>query len=349
MLSGGKTDYVPAHWTSHLEGVTNVLASLNADAKVVFAEGCDIACSSSAMFQAATAAAAQADATLAFVGIDHTIEHEGGDRTTIGLVGQQEELLRALSQAAKGPLIVVFVHGGPLSSSWAKENADVVLDAIDGGEAAGTALAQVLFGQVSPSGLLPYTILPESYAQENDFLNMSMRAAPGRTYRFYTGQPLWPFGFGLTYSTFSYAWARQPPQGLEIVEGAVARFALSVTNTGVVSSGLPVQAYLQEITPRSQLHAFDSAALADVAPAKTLVGLQKIRLAPGEQMEVIFEFAAVPASHSEWCSFCTVSAGGYRLVAPGQYRLHFGGHGGADAAPLAAELELHGDARPLPL
>ena len=315
---------------------------------MLYAEGCNISCTTTT-FDNATDAAKEADVTLAFVGIDHTIEHEGGDRTSIGLVGHQQDLLQALRKAARGPLIVVLVHGGPLSSSWAKDNADAVVDAIDGGEAAGTALAQMLFGVVSPSGMLPYTLLPESYAQENDFLNMSMRAPPGRTYRFYTGQPLWPFGFGMSYATFAYSWAQSAPGALSIAQGNAARFVIAVENTGAVASALPVQVYLEEVTPRTELHAFDRAAARDVAPLRTLVALEKIRLAPGERATLAFAFSALPASHSEWCTFCTVSASGRRVVAPGQYRLHFGGHGGAGPAPLSADLALGGELQDVPL
>jgi beta-glucosidase len=145
-------------------------------------------------------------------------EHEGADRTTLGLPAGQLELLQQVKAAAKGPVVVVLVHGGPLSSDWAHAHADAVLDAIDGGQSAGTALASVLFGETNPSGtsvsvrsgtcqtlrssswfgvgtgMLPYTLFPEAYASQNDFTNMSMRASPGRTYRFFQGEPLWPFG-----------------------------------------------------------------------------------------------------------------------------------------------------------
>lgn len=309
-------------------------------------------CANTAGFADAVAAAAAADITLAFVGIDSTIEHEGADRTTIGLVGQQEALLAALGKHSHGPLVVVLVHGGPLSSSWAKANADAVVDAVDGGEAAGTALADVLFGQISPSGMLPYSIFPESYAQENDFLNMSMRAAPGRTYRFYTGTPLWPFGFGLHYSTFAYSWATAPPTVLTIAANAsdsAPVFCVRITNTGSRSSAVPVQVYLQEVTPRAVLHGFDAAAAMDTAPHKTLVALEKVALQPGESSTVTVTLPTVPLSHASWCSFCTVSASGRRVVAPGKYRVHVGGHGGAEDGPLIAEIVLEGALTDVPL
>ena len=106
--------------------------------------------------------------------------------------------------AAVGPrrLIVVLVNGGSLSPDWVKANCPTVVEALEGGQSGGTALAEILAGDISPSGVLPYTMYPTEFLSQAPHQDMSMRSGVGRTYRFYTGEPLWPFGHSLSYTTW---------------------------------------------------------------------------------------------------------------------------------------------------
>ena len=95
-------------------------------------------------------------------------------------------------------VVAVLVNGGSLSPDWLKAHVPTVVEAMEGGQSGGTALAEVLVGDVAPSGVLPYTMYPDSYLQQAPHQDMSMRAGVGRSYRFYRDQPLWPFGFSLS-------------------------------------------------------------------------------------------------------------------------------------------------------
>src|SRR5258708_26624609 len=157
----------------------------------------------------AIAAARQADAVVAVVGINSQLEGEemkvelpgfkGGDRTSLDLPKEEEDLLEALSATGK-PLVVVLLNGSALSVNWAKEHANAILDAWYSGEEGGTAIAQTLAGVNNPAGPLPVTIY-RSVEQLPAFEDYSMK---NRTYPSVEGQPLFPFGHGLSYSKFPY-------------------------------------------------------------------------------------------------------------------------------------------------
>ena len=158
----------------------------------------------------AVAAAQQADVVVAVVGITSQLEGEemkvnlpgfkGGDRTSLDLPKQEEDLLEALKKTNK-PLVVVLMNGSALSVNWANEHADAILDAWYSGEEGGTAIAQTLTGANNPAGRLPVTFY-QGVEQLPPFEDYSMA---NRTYRYFSGQPLYPFGYGLSYSTFEYS------------------------------------------------------------------------------------------------------------------------------------------------
>jgi len=162
-------------------------------------------------FKEAVAVAAEADVAVVTLGIDGTIEKEALDRTDIGLPGNQLALLQQIV-AARGSaegVVVVLVSGGSVSSTWVKENTPTVLEVFEGGQSGGVALKEVLTGDTNPSGRLPFTVYPEDYISSVNMEDMSMQpnaatGAPGRTYRYYEGTPLWPFGFGGSFTTFEY-------------------------------------------------------------------------------------------------------------------------------------------------
>lgn len=204
VMIGGKADYQSAFITTLLAGVTTKMASFGSESDVGYAQGSAVTKGSdpeAGLLAAAVTLASEVDYTIACVGIDATIEHEGTDRTTIGLPPTQLELLQAVAttvaKVARKKLIVVLVNGGPLSVDWLKEATTAspplvhaVVEAFDGGQSAGTALADILWGDESPSGSLPFTLYPENFTSQVPLTNMSMRPYlehpgfnPGRTYR----------------------------------------------------------------------------------------------------------------------------------------------------------------------
>eukprot|EP01062_Namystynia_karyoxenos_P024991 TRINITY_DN19794_c0_g1_i1.p1 TRINITY_DN19794_c0_g1~~TRINITY_DN19794_c0_g1_i1.p1 ORF type:complete len:334 (+),score=66.53 TRINITY_DN19794_c0_g1_i1:1338-2339(+) len=195
---------------------------------------------SNAALTAAVEAAANAEVTIAVVGISQDQEHEGGTRPDLGLPGWQPQLLDECRNAA-ATLVVVLVGGSAIAAEWAQRRADAVVWAGYGGEEAGGAVADVLFGKASPSGKLPMTWY-RSLAQLPPFPSMDMRAPPGRTYRFLSEAPLWPFGFGLSYSNLTVQLAASPPQ--EVAACAPLSLSVKVHNVGSAAAAEVLQLYL---------------------------------------------------------------------------------------------------------
>ena len=165
----------------------------------------------------AVAAAREADVVVAVLGLTSDLEGEempinedgfsGGDRTTIDLPRPEQELLEAVAAAGK-PLVVVLINGSALAVNWAQEHANAILEAWYPGEEGGTAVAQTLSGRNNPGGRLPVTFY-KSVDQLPRFESYSMK---DRTYRYFTGTPLYPFGYGLSYTTFAYSDLRVPTE-----------------------------------------------------------------------------------------------------------------------------------------
>src|SRR5206468_3421951 len=155
---------------------------------------------------AAIAAANAADVVVAVVGITSRLEGEempvdqpgfaGGDRTNLEMPRAEEELLQGLTATGK-PLVVVLMNGSALGVNWEKAHANAILEAWYSGEEGGTAIAETLSGKNNPAGRLPVTFYKDTH-QLPHFEDYSMK---GRTYRYFEGEPLWPFGYGLSYTT----------------------------------------------------------------------------------------------------------------------------------------------------
>src|SRR5512145_3044763 len=163
----------------------------------------------------AVEAARSADVVVAVVGITSELEgeesgvrqegFEGGDRTSLDLPREEQRLLEAVKAAGK-PLVVVVMSGSAIALNWAKEHANAILQAWYPGEEGGTAIAQTLDGSNNPSGRLPVTVYT-GVDQLPEFTDYSMA---GRTYRYFAGRPLFPFGHGLSYSPFAYSDLKVP-------------------------------------------------------------------------------------------------------------------------------------------
>jgi len=217
-----------------------------------------------AMLAEAEKVAKDSDVALVFVGLNGSQEGEGHDRTAIDLPQPQENLVKAMIATGK-PVVVVLTSGSAVAINSAAAGATAVLSAWYGGEEAGTAIAETLAGVNNPAGRLPVTFY-KSLDQVPAFTDYSMK---GRTYRYFKGEPLYPFGFGLSYSSFAYSGlrARRTATGAEI--------HATVKNTSAREGDEVVQLYI-------------SGDLEADAPIRSLRGFERIHLRAGESREVKF-------------------------------------------------------------
>jgi len=211
--------------------------------------------------------AKDSDVALLFVGLNGTQEGEGHDRTAIELPDPQENLVKAIIATGK-PVVVVLTSGSALAVNSAESGAAAVLSAWYGGEEAGTAIADTLAGVNNPAGRLPVTFY-KSTDQLPSFTDYAMK---GRTYRYFAGEALYPFGHGLSYSTFAYSGltAKRTATGAEV--------RAKVKNTSSRDGDEVVQLYL-------------AAGSGEDAPIRSLRGFQRIHLRAGESREVTFKVA----------------------------------------------------------
>jgi beta-glucosidase-like glycosyl hydrolase len=279
-------------------------AGLATYATVNYTQGCSMSGTSTSGIDAAVTAAKNADATVIVVGLDQSQEAEGHDRTSIAFPGVQSSLLSQVSAGARGPVIVVLMSGSSvdISALVSSPDVDAILWVGYPGQSGGTAIAQVIFGDVNPSGRLPFTMHTATFINEVSMLDMHMRPGTnnsGRTYRFYTGKPIYTFGTGLSYTTFSYVvsdatpkvsarvvesvlkYARHDINKLREPEKILATVTVNVTNTGNVAGS---DAVLYFIVPAN--------AGQNGNPLKYLAGFQRVTLNPGQSTTVTFNVAA---------------------------------------------------------
>jgi beta-glucosidase len=194
---------------------------------------------------------------------------KGGDRTNLDLPKVQEKLLRLLYSTGT-PIILVLTSGSALSTNWEKEYIPAIIQLWYPGQEGGTALADVLFGDYNPAGRLPVTFY-KSVDQLPPFEDYSMK---GRTYRYFTGEPLYSFGYGLSYTKFEYSNLVIPDETKTTVSIPVT---VEVRNSGKSAGDEVVQLYLKNLTA------------AVPVPLHSLQGFKRIHLAPGEKQVVHFE------------------------------------------------------------
>ncbi len=266
----------------------------------------------------AIAAARNADLVIAAVGITSRLEGEempvnqpgflGGDRTSIDLPQPEEALVEAVAATGK-PLVVVLMNGSALGVNWIDKHANAVLEAWYPGEEGGAAIATTLSGKNNPAGRLPVTFYKD-VGQLPNFEDYSME---NRTYRYFTGKPLYSFGYGLSYSTFSYSALNVPQSAINA--GDPVNATVTVTNTGKLAGDEVAQLYLK---------------FPDVpgAPRIALRGFKRVHLEPGQSQQVQFELK------NRDLSMVTVT--GQPIIAAGDYTISVGGGQPDTSAPTVS-------------
>jgi beta-glucosidase len=256
----------------------------------------------------AVSKARQADVVIMVLGIAPSVEGEemevklegfrGGDRTDISLPRAQEELLKEVHALGK-PVVVVLLGGSALAVNWANDQVPAIVDAWYPGQEGGTAIADVLFGDYNPGGRLPVTFY-KSVDQLPPFEDYRMR---GRTYRYFNGEPLYPFGFGLSYTKFKYDNLKLSANRLPA--GAELKVTAEVQNTGERAGDEVVQVYITDV-----------AASVPVA-IRSLAGVKRVFLKPGEKQLVSFVLTGEQMS--------IIDDNGKRLIEPGEFLVGVGG------------------------
>ncbi|GBR52444.1 beta-fructosidase [Neokomagataea thailandica NBRC 106555] len=276
----------------------------------------------------AIANARAADVVIAVVGLTSELEGEqmnidepgfhGGDRTSLDLPAPEENLLKDVASTGK-PLVVVLANGGAMSVNWANEHAGAIIESWYAGEEGGTAVANTLSGANNPSGRLPITF----YKSVDDLPPFGNYFMNNRTYRYYTGTPLFPFGYGLSYTHFEYSNLTLPAAPL--TAGESLNVTAKVTNTGKLPGAEVVQLYL-------------SFPKIDGAPLRALRGFKRVWLKPGQSEVVRFSLDARQQS--------MVTAAGQIIVPNGTYSLSIGGGQPNTTAPVTiGNYEVKGNAQ----
>ena len=294
----GNYNGTPSRFVTPLEGIKG---KVSPETIVYHTEGCDIMGDSKEGFDAAVELASWADIAVVVLGITGRIEGEegaGGDREDIGLMGVQEDLLKAV-HATGTPVVLVLLSGSAVAINWAEENVPAILAAWYPGQDGGIAIADVLFGDYNPAGRLPVTFY-KSLDQLPPFEDYRMA---NRTYRYFQDEPLYPFGYGLSYTTFKYKDLRLTPGSIQAGENIQVQ--VTVENTGELPGDEVVQLYLTDLEASVPV------------PLRSLQGFERIHLTPGEEKTVSFTLTPY--------QMALVDYNGQRVVEPGRFLVVVGG------------------------
>ena len=280
----GNYEGTASRYETVLEGLEDYLVG---DVRVVYSQGCHLFMDRAEHLGQANdrlsevkAVCQESDVVVAVMGLDPSLEgeegdqgnaHASGDKKDLRLPGLQEQILKAAVDSGK-PVVLVVLSGSALALDWAEENVSAILQGWYPGARGGTAIAQTLFGDNCPEGRLPVTFYSENQALP-DFTDYAMK---GRTYRYLDSEPLYPFGYGLSYTTFAFS---NEALSADTVTADGLTVTCRVKNTGAYASRVPVQVYVKARRPGT--------------PNAQLKGLVKAALAPGEEKEVT---VALPAA-----------------------------------------------------
>jgi beta-glucosidase len=319
-LGGYSRDPGPGNQISIVDGIRKRSGD---GVKVLYAEGCKITTGKqgwSAWYEnkvtqpdpkaevetirAAAAVAQQSDVAIVVVGENESTNREAwseqhlGDRDSLDLLGSQEELIRAVVETGK-PVVVLLINGRPLSINYVKEHVPAILEGWYLGEQGGTAAANVLFGDVNPGGKLPISF-PRSVGQLPDFYDH--KPSRNRSYLFAGREPIFPFGYGLSYTQFRFENVRVEPKSIR--PGGSAKVSVDVTNTGNRAGDEVAQLYIHQ-------------RVASITrPVKQLRGFKRVSLEPGQKVTV--DFTLTPEDLS------LIDVNMDRVVEPGMFDLMVG-------------------------
>lgn len=305
---------LPSKYSTVLEGIQE---AVNDDTRVYYAEGCALGETPESYwgnppttgFAEALTTAEKSDVVVMCLGLSPEFEGEegavansdgGGDKLDLQLPGLQLDLLKAISQTGK-PIVLVLLNGSPIEVSWAQENVDAILEAWYPGEEGGTAVADILFGNYNPAGRLPLTFV-KSMDQLPPFRDYNMK---NRTYRYLESDPLYPFGYGLSYTTFEYSNLTLSRQELDTNEDQDITVSVSVENTGEIDGEEVVQLYINDLESSVDI------------PKWELRGVERIALKSGEKKNVEFRVNKR--------QLALIDNEGKVILEPGKFRFYVGG------------------------
>jgi len=332
-LGGYSRDPGPGNQVSILDGIRKRVGE---SVKVLYAEGCRITTGKQGWaawyenkvtqpdpkteietIRAAAAVARQSDVAIVVVGENESTNREAwseqhlGDRDSLDLLGSQEALIRAIVETGK-PTIVFLINGRPLSINYVKEHVPAILEGWYLGEQGGTAAANVLFGDVNPGGKLPITF-PRTVGQLPDFYNH--KPSRNRSYLFDSREPLFPFGYGLSYTQFRFENVRVEPKSIR--PGGSAKVSVDITNTGGRAGNEVAQLYIhQRVASMTR-------------PVMQLRGFKRVSLEPGQKVTV--DFTLTPEDLS------LIDVNKNRVVEPGTFDLMVGASS-AETSSIALEV-----------
>ncbi len=302
----GNYNGTPSHAVTPLEGIQ---AKVVFGTEVNYAQGCSVFGEDRSGFEAALDIAKRADIVIFVGGLSQALEGEEGqkeglpeglvslgDRLRLDLPDVQEQLLQALYATGK-PIVLVLLNGSAVSINWANDNVPAILEAWYPGEEGGTALAEALFGEYNPGGRLPVTF----YKNVNDLPAFENYRMDGRTYRYFIGTPLYPFGYGLSYTSFEYN--NIVSSATNVSEGDPVTLSADVTNIGDVAGDEVVQVYLS--AGRSGY------------PLRQLAAFQRIHLLPKTTQTLTFFLTL--------SQFTRISEDGTSNLEPGTFTVSIGG------------------------
>jgi beta-glucosidase len=297
-----------------VDGIHN---AVNDQTRVYYAEGCDLRTTEpsywgnqpDAGFAEAVSIAEKSDIVIICLGISPELEGEegdvansdgGGDKIDIALPGMQEELLAAVAETGK-PIIAVITNGSPVELNSVDQKAEAVLEAWYPGEEGGNAVADILFGDYNPSAKLPVTFV-RSMDQLPDFRDYSMK---NRSYRFMESDPLYPFGFGLSYTEFDFSDLKLSSASFSTDSEAEITVSAKIKNSGQYKGAEVVQLYLKDLESSVQL------------PKYELRGVERVELAPAEEKTVEFNLKAR--------DFAIIDQEGKAILEAGEFEIYLGG------------------------
>jgi len=300
----GNYSGTPSRYTTFFQGIKNKLPP---ETEINYSRGCALTDKSTESFDEAIQSAKKSDVAIVVLGISHLYESEEGqsmeseaqgDRIHLDLPGVQNDLLKEIHTTGT-PIILILTSGSALSVNYAKENIPAIIQAWYPGEEGGAAVADVIFGDYNPAGRLPITFY-KSVDQLPDFLDYNME---GRTYRYFKGEPLYPFGYGLSYTKFQYSNLQLSSKKVNTKEALSV--SVDVENIGQISGDEVVQLYINNKTASIRV------------PIRELQGFKRIFLNSGEKKTVSFKLTP--------SQFSIVKEDGKRFVEAGNFGISVGG------------------------